>query len=68
MPQGWAEDKPLGSWVMSQRSRKRKLDRGESGDGMTAARVARLDALGFAWALSSAHRLHSDPLTDLGSF
>ena len=67
VPQKWAEDQPLGSWVMSQRARKRKLDRGESGEGMTATRVARLDALGFIWEASS-HRPRSDPFKDLGSF
>jgi hypothetical protein len=30
--------------------RKKKLDRGEPSKGMTAARVARLEALGFVWA------------------
>ena len=54
VPQGWAEDKPLGSWVNNQRVRKRALDHGEPSEGMTAARVAKLDALGFAWELSAA--------------
>jgi hypothetical protein len=49
VPQGWAEDPPLGSWVNNQRKRKKKLDRGDPGEGMTAARAAKLDALGFAW-------------------
>jgi hypothetical protein len=46
---GWAEDPRLGRWVMTQRRGKRKLDRGESSDGMTAERAARLTSLGFAW-------------------
>jgi hypothetical protein len=50
VPQGWAEDKPLGTWVKSQRLFKRKLDRGEPSEGMTATRVAKLDKLGFDWA------------------
>ena len=54
VPQGWAEDLPLGSWVSTQRRRKKKLDRGEPSEGMTAARAAKLDALGFAWELSAA--------------
>jgi hypothetical protein len=41
---------PLGSWVNSQRLFKRKLDRGDPSLGMTAARVAKLEALGFAWS------------------
>jgi hypothetical protein len=33
-----------------QRTNKRKMDRGEPSEGMTAERAARLDALlGFAW-------------------
>ena len=54
VPQGWAEDPLLASWVGSQRVYKRKLDRGEPGEGMTAARAAKLEALGFAWELSAA--------------
>ena len=30
------------------------MDRGEPSKGMTAARAAKLDALGFAWELSAA--------------
>ena len=40
VPQGWAEDPKLGSWVNRQRQRKKST---------TAARVANLEALGFAW-------------------
>jgi hypothetical protein len=50
VPQRWAEDPRLGSWVGMQRKLKRKLDRGEATDGMTAARAARLTALGLAGA------------------
>jgi hypothetical protein len=49
VPRGWAEDLRLGRWVNDQRQRKRKLDRGEYGGGMTAERAARLTALGFVW-------------------
>jgi hypothetical protein len=49
VPRGWAEDPRLAGWVNSQRARKRQLDRGEPGQGMTAERVARLTALGFVW-------------------
>jgi hypothetical protein len=54
VPRGWAEDKPLGRWVNTQRACERKLDRGERSKGMTAARAAKLDALGFAWEMSAA--------------
>jgi hypothetical protein len=48
--EGWAEDPPLGRWVNSQRQYKKVLDRGEpSKHGMTAERVAKLGAMGFAW-------------------
>jgi hypothetical protein len=53
VPNRWAEDLTLGRWVKQQRHLKRKLDRGEPGKGMTAARAARLTALGFAWEVSS---------------
>jgi hypothetical protein len=54
VPFSWAEDPRLGRWVDNQRARKKALDRGEPNPGMTVARVARLDALGLAWALSAA--------------
>ena len=50
VPKGWAEDPPLGSWVNKQRKGKLKLDRGEPSLGMTAARAAQLDKLGFNWS------------------
>jgi hypothetical protein len=49
VPRGWAEDPTLGNWVGHQREYKKKLDRGESSDRMTAERAVRLEALGFAW-------------------
>ena len=54
VPKGWAEDPALGSWVSNQRVLKRKLDRGEPCQGMTAERAASLEALGLAWELSTA--------------
>jgi hypothetical protein len=51
VPRKWAEDTPLGGWVGTQRTLKKALDRGEPSKGMTAARAAKLDALGFAWEL-----------------
>ena len=50
VPNCWAEDPKLGGWVKSQRANKRKLDRGQPSKGMTAERVAKLEALGFRWA------------------
>jgi hypothetical protein len=48
VPQGWAKDPRLGSWVNTQRMYKKKLDRGEPSPGMTAERAAKLAALGFS--------------------
>jgi hypothetical protein len=56
---GWAEDPRLGRWVSNQRMLKRKLDRGESSEGMTAERAARLTAIGFVWAANA--RLGAPP-------
>ena len=36
-------------WVNMQRTDKKKLDRGEPSHVMTAARAAKLEALGFDW-------------------
>jgi hypothetical protein len=44
-----AEDSTLARWTMKQRTLKKTVDRGEPSEGMTAARAAKLDALGFAW-------------------
>jgi hypothetical protein len=51
VPTGWAEDSRLAIWVKMQRKRKKKLDRGELSEGMTAERAARLMALGLVWDL-----------------
>jgi hypothetical protein len=53
VPSGWVEDPKLGKWVVKQRQFKQrqfkqKLDRGEPSDGMTTARAAKLEALGFS--------------------
>ena len=50
VPKGWAEDPKLANWVDKQRALKKKLDRGEASDGMTAERSLQLDALGFEWS------------------
>jgi hypothetical protein len=49
VPPTWAEDLPLGRWVSNQRRHKTKFDAGNPSLNMTAARVAKLDALGFTW-------------------
>jgi hypothetical protein len=49
VPRYWAEDPPLSMWVRTQRDNKRRLDRGDPGERMTAEWAARLTALGFAW-------------------
>ena len=53
VPTRWAEDSRLGRWVNTQRKLKRKLDRGEPSDGMTAERAARLTALGLVFHSTS---------------
>jgi hypothetical protein len=53
VPKRCAEDLRLGSWVSNQRKLKRKLDRGEPSNGMTAERAAKLEAFGFAWSCRS---------------
>ena len=45
VPVRWADDPQLATWVNDQRQRKRKLNRGEPSDGMTAERAARLTSL-----------------------
>jgi hypothetical protein len=69
VPVGWAEDPRLGAWVNKQRHYKRKLDRGEPSEGMTAERAARLEALGFAWGPGQPGRKHGHKQgeTDTGS-
>ena len=47
VPRGWAEDPVLGRWVSDQRAYKKALDR--HGVWMTAARAAKLEALGLVW-------------------
>ena len=54
MPQSWAKDPSLASWVNNQRAYKKALDRGDPSLGMTAARAAKLEALGVAWDFPAA--------------
>ena len=51
VPRQWAEDPRLGYWVKNQCQYKKQLDRGNPNAWMSAARVARLEALGFTWVL-----------------
>lgn len=56
----------LGKWVMNQRARKRLLDKLGEGrcKGLTWARVAKLDAIGFEWdapRMRSSHREQLPP-------
>ena len=53
VPAKWAEDPRLANWVITQRARKKALDRGDPWPQITAARVARLEALGFEWKMSA---------------
>ena len=52
VPNRYANDRPLGTWVAVQRTRK-KLDCGEPCEGMTLERAARLAALGLVWDRSN---------------
>ena len=54
VPRGWAEDKQLATWVMTQRKLKRDLDRGLPSGRMTVAWAARLTTLGFVWDTAAA--------------
>jgi hypothetical protein len=49
VPRGWAEDPRLAGWISNQRQYKRRLDRGEPSEGMTAERAAQLTAVGLNW-------------------
>jgi hypothetical protein len=61
VPQGWAADPRLGGWVSTQRKRKKALDRGDPNPCIRPARVAKLDALGFAWEPGPAVRARGRP-------
>jgi hypothetical protein len=52
VPNRWAEDPRLANWVSMQRKYKKKLDRGQPSNGMTAAWAAKLDTVGFEWSPS----------------
>jgi hypothetical protein len=58
VPEGWAQDPKLATWVHMQREANKALDRGDPRSKITAAvRMARLDALGFAWSMQSDREL-----------
>jgi hypothetical protein len=52
--------KKLGNWARNQRKNKGWLDRGKPNLRLTAAQVARLEALGFAWDTTTCD-LHNLP-------
>jgi hypothetical protein len=52
VPSNWPENPQLGRWVSLQRVCKNSLDTGEPCRGMKVERVAKLDALGFAWTVA----------------
>jgi hypothetical protein len=54
VPKGLAEDPRLGDWVATQRMLKKALHHGDARPVITAARAAKLEALGFTWGLSAA--------------
>jgi hypothetical protein len=59
VPKIYVEDEPLDSWVAKQRMLKQALDRGDARKVITAARAAKLEALGFTWgqlAIASLYR------------
>jgi hypothetical protein len=66
VPRGWAEEPRLGRWVNRQRAYKKALARGDPRSQITVARVAKLEALGFAWELSTTAKgkLHSNGRRD----
>ena len=51
VPTQWMADPKLGRWVKEQRACKKKLDAGRPNPGITKKRVAKLDKLGFEWAI-----------------
>ena len=48
VPNRWAENPPLGGWVNTQRTQKRKFDQGEPSQ-ITQARIEKLVGIGFVW-------------------
>jgi hypothetical protein len=49
VPEGYPENKQLGKWVTRQRNQKTKYDADPTTSQLTPERVAKLEALGFAW-------------------
>jgi hypothetical protein len=45
-------------WAILTSSSPKALDRGDPTPGITAARVAKLDALGFVWSIGKGNRHH----------
>ena len=51
VPHRHPADPKLGQWVGTQRQCKKRLDAGNSSPGITAERVAKLEAIGFEWVM-----------------
>ena len=49
VPEGYPENKHLGKWVTRQRNQKTRYDSDPATSQLTLERVAKLEALGFAW-------------------
>jgi hypothetical protein len=49
VPVDWCENKPLASWVVTQRQQKTKFDKGDRKANITPERISRLNAIGFVW-------------------
>ena len=56
VPQKHPADPTLGRWVSSQRVAKKKMDGGNPSPGITAERVAKLEAIGFEWSLRAGEK------------
>jgi hypothetical protein len=50
VPRGYPANPPLGTWVDKQRQHKKKYDADPATSSLTAERVGKLEALGFAWS------------------
>ena len=49
VPQGYAENPQLGTWVNNQRAQYKKFQQDPSTSSMTQERIERLESIGFEW-------------------
>ena len=49
VPRRWSVNSQLGTWVDTQRTEKRKFDKGDERAMITPERIERLDGIGFEW-------------------